>query len=567
MIPFFLLLVALLIARPVAAIYDPLSAPNNRYGIHIADPNDIPNVAELVNSSGGDWGYVTLVAPQTDQNTSAWQRLFDDMRRAHLIPIVRLATKPEGASWKIPSKDDIRDWVSFLDSLNWPVENRYIVLFNEPNHAKEWGYTIDPEGYADILVTFAKALKEASEDFFILPAGLDASAASNGDSLDAGEYLRRMISAKPELLELIDGWTSHSYPNPGFSGSPYAFGRGTVRTYAWELDLLRSLGLKKNLSVFITETGWVHTEGKFWQPRLASPETVGANLQIAANSVWQDNRIAAVTPFVFNYQDYPFDHFSFKKLGSNEFYPHYASYQSITKVQGKPRQRQSYEIDHPLLPEKLVADSTYPLKTNIKNTGQGIADASEGYELVIEEPKGFAVSDVSLPRLEPGQKERLQFSVTTPKTPGVYPVRLIIRHNDSTAILEAREITIIPPPTLVIQTHLGWKASSNAPKAKVLVYDKDTLVHEFPDLRLIDGTVVAPDLTNITPTQRYRVVIVIPGFLPSQTWTTIKETETLVAIPRLLPLDFNQDGALTLSDIQALLTQPPNAVFNRFFGK
>ncbi|KKU88264.1 MAG: hypothetical protein UY16_C0010G0020 [Candidatus Gottesmanbacteria bacterium GW2011_GWA2_47_9] len=555
------------LAPPILAIYDPLSVPNNRFGMHIADLNDVPDVAPLVNSTGGDWGYVTLVAPQTDHNTSAWQKLFDDMRRLHLIPIVRLATKPEGASWKKPSKGDIRDWVSFLTSLNWPTENRYVVVFNEPNHAKEWGNTIDPEGYADILVTFAKALKEANEDFFILPAGLDASAASNGDSLDAAEYLKRMVSAKPELLDLIDGWTSHSYPNPGFSGSPYAWGRGTLWTFSWELELLRSLGLKKSLPVFITETGWTHSEGKFWQPRSLRPEGVGANLAIAAGSVWQDARIAAITPFVFNYQDYPFDHFSFKQLGNGEYYAHYASYQAITKQQSKPRQRESYEIDHPLLPEKLVAGSTYALQTKIKNTGQGIADASQGYELVIEDSKGFAISDVSLPRLEPGQRETLTFSLTTPNTPGVYPVKLIIRHNDNIAILEAREITLIPPPTLVVQTHLGWKRTSNAKNAKVLVYDGHELTHEFPDLALIDGTAVTPGLTNITPGKRYRIVLVIPSFLPAQTSVAVKETETLVRLPRLLPLDFDEDGALTLSDVTTLLKLQPHAVLNRFFGK
>src|SRR3989338_2024841 len=55
---------------------------------------------------------------------------------------------------------------------------------------------------------------------------------------------------------VLSGLASHSYPNPGFSGVPYGFGRGTVRTYQWELDLLKQLGVK-DMPVFITETGWV----------------------------------------------------------------------------------------------------------------------------------------------------------------------------------------------------------------------------------------------------------------------------------------------------------------------
>ena len=95
-----------------------------------------------------------------------------------------------------------------------------MILYNEPNHAQEWGGTIDPEDYADTLVTLAKALKAASPDFFILPAGLDASAESDSSSMDEKDYLTRMIAARPEILTLIDGWTSHRIPTPVFPVLP-----------------------------------------------------------------------------------------------------------------------------------------------------------------------------------------------------------------------------------------------------------------------------------------------------------------------------------------------------------
>ena len=237
----------------IYAVSDPLSVSNNKYGIHIVDPNDLIDIPTLVNTSKGDWSYVTLVIQDTDRDIGKWQGIFDQMRRLHLIPIVRLATHPEGSSWGKPSIKDAASWVEFLSKLNWPIENRYIVLFNEPNHAKEWGNTLNPEEYADIALTYAQSFKASSNDFFILPAGLDGSASSNNDSLDESEFLRRMYAAKPELFTLIDGWTSHSYPNPGFSGSPYASGKGTIRGFEWELHYLRQLGLQKTLPVFITE--------------------------------------------------------------------------------------------------------------------------------------------------------------------------------------------------------------------------------------------------------------------------------------------------------------------------
>lgn len=555
-----------LFVRPATAISDPLAVPNNRYGIHIADPNDIPDVALLVNSSGGDWGYVTLVIPKTDQNSDAWQKKFNDMRRLHLIPIVRLATTMDGASWITPKKEDVRDWVSFLTSLNWPTENRYIILFNEPNHANEWGGAIDPEGYADILVSYADALKQSSADFFILPAGLDVSAASDGRSLDAAVFLQRMIAAKPELLDKIDGWTSHSYPNPGFSGSAYGLGRGSMRTFQWELTFLQELGLRRELPVFITETGWVHAEGKFWQPRLLTPDAVGVNLQVASATVWQNPRIAAITPFVFNYQDYPFDHFSFKKMGSSEFYPHYAAYQSIPKIKGQPMQHESYEIIHPLIPEKLVAGSRYTIRTEIRNSGQAILRAEDDYTLTSPENNGFAISEITLPTIEPGQKGELRFTLLVPQSPGQTNVTIGITHNNRIIPLENRQVTIIPPPNLTLQLNLGWRKTSDAQNVKVLLYKKDQLIHEFPGQTLVNGRITIKGISDIVPGKKYRVVAVVPTYLPRQVMSVIGEGTTTVHLPRFLPLDFDNDGAFTWNDILTLLSTPPHAVLSRFFG-
>ena len=88
-----ILLLVLISAVRAQAIYDPLSQPNNRFGIHIIDENDLQDAANLVNSSGGDWGYVKIVIREDDRNLEKWQAIFDRMRKMHLIPLVRLATK------------------------------------------------------------------------------------------------------------------------------------------------------------------------------------------------------------------------------------------------------------------------------------------------------------------------------------------------------------------------------------------------------------------------------------------------------------------------------------------
>jgi len=143
---FALLLLLFLVTAPHAFAVEPA---NNKFGMSLLQPtqNDIEKTANLVNSQGGDWGYVTLVIQEDDRDRGKWQGLFDELRRHHLIPIVRIATKPEGENWRRPKPEEAGGWAQFLDSLNWVVKERYVVLFNEPNHAWEWGGEVNPEDY------------------------------------------------------------------------------------------------------------------------------------------------------------------------------------------------------------------------------------------------------------------------------------------------------------------------------------------------------------------------------------------------------------------------------------
>ena len=123
--------------KTAKAIVDPHSSPNNKYGIHIVDTKDLEDAAKLVNSGGGDWGYVTVVIRADERNNQMWQQVFDKMRELHLIPLVRIASIQTNSHWEKLDIEDIQNWVDFLNSLNWVVENRYLIVGNEPNHAKE----------------------------------------------------------------------------------------------------------------------------------------------------------------------------------------------------------------------------------------------------------------------------------------------------------------------------------------------------------------------------------------------------------------------------------------------
>jgi hypothetical protein len=365
----------------VFAENDPTGVANNKFGIHITDERDLKDAATLVNSSGGDWGYVTFVIRESERDHDRWQQVFDQMRRAHLIPIVRIATKADGDMWIAPQDAEINNWVAFLNSLNWVTQNRYVVIGNEPNHASEWGGRVDPVSYATYLDSFAQELHRASSDFFVLPAGLDASAKTGKDTMDEAVFIKKMFSSDPNLFDNLDGWTSHSYPNPDFSGSPGDSGRGSIKTFDWELSFLKSLGVNKQLPVFITETGWSNQK--------VDPMTIADKYGYAFQNVWSDKQVIAVTPFILNYPNPPFAEFSWKE-SDGSFYPYFDGYRNIQKVAGAPVQYESGQILGALAQPVMFTGADFIGAILVKNTGQSIWDttnvhlASDNGELIFK---------------------------------------------------------------------------------------------------------------------------------------------------------------------------------------
>ena len=480
------LFVSLLLAttynlQPVYAITDPLSVPNNRFGIHIiqATPEESSPAAALVNTNG-DWGYITVLIESKDRKTDKWQEFFNDLRRRHLIPIVRLATQPEGNWWKRPYDGEEQAWADFLDALNWPTKNRYVIIYNEPNHGSEWGNKVDAKSYAEVLDKTITALKNKNQDFFVLNGGFDASTPSQPPRYeDQIAFMKDMDAAVPGIFEKLDGWVSHSYPNPAFAGSPADVGRGTVRNYVWELQQLRNLGINKNLPVFITETGWRHAEGLKYDPKLPEEDTVAGYYLHAFENAWDANRIVAITPFLLNYQEAPFDHFSFKRitgegqetrlpgtrvLGARypEYYSMFQAIQDLPKVSGRPVQETKALLTKGEIYSSIVAGENYIISLTFKNVGQSIWNDKDVVRLQpIEGGQNLGITSIELPadrRIEPGQEFTFNLSLKAPQS-GTYKVSLNLFEGGKQFDSKPLEFTteVKSPVILKIIGKLGWK--------------------------------------------------------------------------------------------------------------
>jgi hypothetical protein len=399
----------------VFAENSPTSVPNNKFGIHITDERDLPDAAALVNSSGGDWGYVTLVITESERDHDRWQQVFDQMRRLHLIPIIRIATSATGDTWNKPSEAEINNWIAFLNSLNWVIQNRYIIIGNEPNHTTEWGGTIDPAGYADYLNEFSQKLHAASSDFFVLPAGLDASAKNTSTTMDEASFLKKMLAEQPNLFDNIDGWTSHSYPNPNFAGKETDTGRGTIDTFDWELNFLNGLGVTKDLPVFITETGWSN--------QVIDPSQISQMYDYAFKNVWNDSRVVTVTPFILNYPQSPFAQFSWKKADGT-FYPYYSGVQQLSKSAGTPIQIESGQILGAIAQPVMLPGSDFVGAVLAKNTGQSIWNSKE--VVLTGDTKDVLIKSYSFLDVEPMRLGLIVFKAAAPENTGIYSKSLFL---------------------------------------------------------------------------------------------------------------------------------------------
>ncbi|MBI2032966.1 MAG: hypothetical protein HYT10_00655 [Candidatus Levybacteria bacterium] len=326
----FFLLFCLVFPAKSLAVFNPLTTPNNKVGIHILFPEEIHDAVKLVNANGGEWGYVTIPIQAGEKNIEKWQKFMDDARALRIIPIVRIASEGDYFNtkvWRKPTDMDILDFANFLSSLRWPVKNRYIVVFNEVNRGDEWGGVPNPSEYAQILSYAVTVFKSKSQDFFIISSGMDNAAATvPGVSINQYEFMYSMNQAVPGIFFQVDGIASHSYPNPAFSQPPSKVDNQSIASFRFESELVKSL-TGKSLPVFITETGWSRER--------VSNLLTSLYYQTAFASVWSDTNVVAVTPFLLRANSGPFTMFSFLQPDNTPTLE-YTMLHDLPKVKGEP---------------------------------------------------------------------------------------------------------------------------------------------------------------------------------------------------------------------------------------
>lgn len=282
-----------------------VQAVNSRVlGMHILHIDELDEVREVYKDE--EWRYVTIPITLDDLSKyDEWQRFFDKAYALKLIPILRLSTRFDNSlnAWSIPTRRNIVEMASFLDKLDWHQDEKFIIVFNEVNHAAEWGGKVDPITYASILKFTSNWFRSEVRNYKILPAAMDLAANNSQETWEAFSYLENLYRFDNQIFDNIDYWNSHSYPNPDFAASPKRTGQNSVRGFTYELNWLKNKLAGKDFQVFITETGWASS--------YLTNYFLDDYYLYSLSYIWNDKRVKAVTPFIMKGSPGPFASFSF----------------------------------------------------------------------------------------------------------------------------------------------------------------------------------------------------------------------------------------------------------------
>lgn len=269
-------------------------------GVHLLSPDELSSV--IAYRGKAESFYITVPYHLSDRRVATWNHFFELTREHKITPILRLSTDfdAEKGYWRRPTRKQIVDGADFLSTIDWRG-NRMVILFNEPNHANEWGGAVDPWDYADTAMFTASWLHTEPVPYLVLPAGLDAAAPNGPHTLDSFNFWTQVFSRQPDLVNWINGWASHSYPNPGFTASPYKTGKNSLRGFEEELKFLSQFS-KSDLPVYITETGWRQT-------RQIAPLLKQYYLY-TYEKIWSHPQVKGVTVFLLQGSPGPFSEFS-----------------------------------------------------------------------------------------------------------------------------------------------------------------------------------------------------------------------------------------------------------------
>jgi photosystem II stability/assembly factor-like uncharacterized protein len=239
-----------------------LLSPHLRYGMHAgSEPADLA----WVRQAGFDWAVVVFswrdIEPLPGNYFWEMPDAFLRAARFHRLHLAARLDHPPDWALRTPSAGqspvDLAAYARFVEAVAARYRGRVpaYVIWNEPNLSVEWGNaTPDAPGYATLLKTGYKAVKNGDPDALVVSAGLAPTNDVTPQARDERIYLRELYAAG--AAPYFDALGAHPY---GFAQPP-SDPRGAHQGLNFaRLEDLRAIMVEAgdgDKEIWATEFGW-----------------------------------------------------------------------------------------------------------------------------------------------------------------------------------------------------------------------------------------------------------------------------------------------------------------------
>lgn len=540
-------------------------------GVHVLSPSDddFRNAALLVNSNGGRNCWLTIVLREDEMKIENLQRIHNLAREydVRLVHRIEKGFTPSG-QWLMPTVQTVQKFIRTLNGITPYAKTIYVVLGNEPTHGAMCG-SCTPESFAKWSMQALELLDEASDEHeYDIVAGLAgqdlASPQAPGQGYyDAEVFMAGMFKAEPDLICNIDVWISHSYPN-SFVGSPFDVGRRSPRGYEWELDFLQRNepascpGHVKSLPVLITETGYKIGGGG------VSDEAGYSGTASIIRMYESDPRIIGYTFFAFTYCGEPFDSFALIPCSTQIHNGEFASLRGSGRaLYEAPKKHEN--IDHirkartiVVCPEKLIEQQDAECIITATNTGTDIWENIDGtYGLrLIGAGADIQHEFTQFRAIKPGETLSAKLAINPGTEIGTHEWTIGLTENGLLQLALAQWQAIVDEqPTMVAEVQSLFGTELSDQEGQIQIFDENSDIVFRKKGAIVDGVLSVGKVSGVTFGTCFRVVLLVDQSLPVQKeCIQFTEGENIVEMPRMLPVDRNSDGKLTLSDVMNRFT-------------
>lgn len=246
---------------------------NPKLGVHTrltdeAEPGNIKRTLEMVREMGASWivEYFPWAYMEPGPGIYDWDHadlVVNHANRQGLTVLARLGMVPSWArprdsafSYLLP--ENYADFARFVGAFmaHFKERVRYIIIWNEPNLALEWGFRpVSPEDYMLLLCDAYREAHAVDPDVVVLGGALAPTLAPPGSEwgMDDLEYLRRMYAAGASAC--FDALAVHAYGWSRPADDPPETGVVNFR----RVELIRQVMVQNHdghKPIFITEGGW-----------------------------------------------------------------------------------------------------------------------------------------------------------------------------------------------------------------------------------------------------------------------------------------------------------------------